>query len=111
MGFWITVNIKDLLYQGIVLPFIHYTDIGLTDIWHLVNPTEREYAFFSHCHKSHSRIDFFFLVSNSINEQVVDCKTGAIVLSDHAMVELDISLNTEAGRKGRLRLNTALLQD
>ncbi len=85
-------------------------DIGLTDIWCLVNPTEREYTFFSHCHKSHSRIDFF-LVSNSIIDQVVDCKIGAIVLSDHATVELDIALNTEAGRKGRWRLNTSLLQD
>ncbi len=85
-------------------------DIGLTDIWRLVNPTQREYTFFSHCHKSYSRIDFF-LVSNSIIDQVVDCKIGAIVLSDHATVELDIALNTEAGRKGRWRLNTALLQD
>jgi len=51
------------------------------------------------------------LLSNSITDQVVDCKIGAIVLSDHATVELGIALNTETGRKGRWRLNTALLQD
>jgi len=103
-------------YQGPSIPrdraALHLLteDIGLTDIWRLVNPTEREYTFFSHCHKSHSRIDFF-LLSNSITDQVVDCKIGAIVLSDHATVELGIALNTETGRKGRWRLNTALLQD
>lgn len=28
-------------------------DNGLVDIWRSVNPCEREYMFFSHCHKSY----------------------------------------------------------
>merc|ERR1711888_350851 len=52
-------------------------DLGLVDIWRLVNPREREYTFYSHCHKSHSRIDFF-LVASSLVESVVDCGIGAI---------------------------------
>ncbi|KAI5089733.1 hypothetical protein C0J45_19868, partial [Silurus meridionalis] len=58
-------------YQGSSMPrdraALHMLteDFGLIDIWRLVNPKEREYTFYSHCHKSHSRIDFF-LLSNSI---------------------------------------------
>lgn len=44
---------------------------------------------FSHRHKSYSRVDFF-LLSKSIIEQVIDCKTGPIALSDHAPVETQI---------------------
>ena len=85
-------------------------DLSLVDIWRLVNPSEREYTFYSHCHKSHSRIDFF-LISNTLIDSVVDCKIGAIALSDHGAVELHIDLQTDRDRKGRWRLNTKLLQD
>ena len=34
-------------------------DMNLVDIWRSVSPCERENTFYSHCHKSHSRIDFF----------------------------------------------------
>ena len=85
-------------------------DLGLVDIWRLVNPREREYTFYSHCHKSHSRIDFF-LVASSLVESVVDCGIGAIAISDHATVSLDVDLNTETAKRGRWRLNTTLLQD
>ena len=85
-------------------------DLSLVDAWRLVNPREREYTFYSHCHKSHSRIDFF-LISNTLIDSVVDCKIGAIALSDHATVELHIDLQTDRDRKGRWRLNTRILQD
>lgn len=103
-------------YQGTSMPkdraALHMLveDLGLNDIWRLVNPKEREYTFFSHAHKSHSRIDFF-LLSQDITNKVINCKIGPIALSDHATVELDINLNPDTGRKGRWRLNTSLLQD
>lgn len=37
-------------------------DNGLIDVWRLVNPWKREYSFYSHCHKSYSRIDFIFFI-------------------------------------------------
>ena len=85
-------------------------DVNLVDVWRLVNPNEKEYTFYSHCHKVHTRIDFY-LISKSIIKDVIDSKIGTIALSDHALVELNIDLNTETGRKGRWRMNTMLLQD
>ena len=86
------------------------TDLGLDDIWRLINPTGREYTFYSHSHKSYSRIDMF-LISNTIIKQVVKCKINAMALSDHAPVELGIDINTDQEKKGRWPMNTSLLQD
>ena len=38
-------------------------DMGPTDIWRHTNPNRREYTFFSHCHKSYSRIDLFVIAN------------------------------------------------
>lgn len=75
-------------------------DNSLVDIWRLTNPHEREYTFFSHCHKSCSRIDMF-LISNNITKQVAYCKMNAMALSDHAAVELGIDINNDTERRGR----------
>lgn len=85
-------------------------DVGLVDVWRLINPTGREYTFFSHCQKSYSRIDMF-MISNTIIKQVVTCKMNAMALSDHAPVELGIDINTDVEKKGRWRMNTLLIQD
>lgn len=85
-------------------------DLSLVDIWRLVNPREREYTFYSYCHKSHSRIDFF-LLSNLLIDSVVDCEIGTIALSDHATVELQVDLNTDNVKRGCWRLNNVWLQD
>lgn len=69
-------------------------DMSLVDIWRLLHPTEREYAFFSHCHRSFFRINMF-LISNNIIKQVINCKINATSLSDRAAVELDIDMNAE----------------
>lgn len=83
-------------------------DHGLVDIWRLVNPHERKYTFYSHCHKSHCRLDMF-LISNTLTKQVAHCKINAIALSDHAALKLGIDICFDKERKGRWRLNTSLL--
>lgn len=85
-------------------------DLGLVDIWRLINHSEREYTFFSHCQQSYSRIDMF-LISSTIIKQVANCKINPMALSDHAAVELNIDINSDTERKGRWRMNTSLLQD
>ena len=85
-------------------------DMGLVDIWRLINHSDREYTFYSHCHQSYSRIDMF-LISNTLIKQVADCKINAMALSDHAAVELSIDINADTEKKGRWRMNTSLLKD
>ena len=85
-------------------------ELGLIDIWRLINPKEREYTFYSHSHRSYSRIDFF-LVAGSLVDLVMDCNIGVIAITDHAPVELHIDLRSNKGKAGRWRLNTSLLQD
>lgn len=85
-------------------------DNGLIDVWRVVNPNKREYSFYSHCHKSYSRIDFILISQNLINA-VIDSNVNAISLSDHAPVELCIKIYPERLRRGRWRMNTSMLQD
>lgn len=85
-------------------------DMGLVDIWRLINFSDREYTFYSHCHQTYSRIDMF-LISNTMTKQVVNCRINAMALSDHAAVELHVDINTDTEKKGRWRMNTSLLQD
>lgn len=75
-------------------------DIGLVDIWRIVHPCEREYTFYSHCHKTYSRIDFF-LISRTLVDSVIGCDIGTIFISDHAAVELHININVDRSRRGR----------
>ncbi len=85
-------------------------DLGLMDIWKLVNPREREYTFYSHNHKSRSRIDYF-LISKDLVESVADCSIGPIGLTDHAAVQLGLVIEPSGAKKNRWRLNISLFQD
>lgn len=85
-------------------------DLNLVDIWRVINPKEREYTFYSHRHKSHSRIDYF-LISNNLVQDVSDCSIGPIALTDHATVHLGLILEPDLIKKSRWRLNVSLLHD
>lgn len=81
-------------------------DLGLVDIWRVVNPKDREYKFYSHKHKSHSRIDYFLISSNMVGN-ISDCTIGPIALTDHGTVHLGLVLEPGLIRKGRWRLNVS----
>lgn len=85
-------------------------DMGLTDIWRLTNPSKKEYTFYSHCHRSHSQIDFF-LITHSLINRVVSCDIRTIAITDHAAVELCLRVELEGGHMSRWRMNVSLLQD
>lgn len=72
-------------------------DLSLVDIWRLVNPCKKEYTFFSHMHKSLSRIDYF-RISKGLIEDVLDCKTGVIALTNHTPVESNIGIGPNRTR-------------
>ena len=83
-------------------------DLGLVDIWRLINPREKEYTFY--LHKSHSRLDYF-LISKSMIESIMGCRNGIITLTDHATVELCLAAEMDSIEINRWRLNTSLYQD
>uniref|UniRef100_A0A3P9I561 Reverse transcriptase domain-containing protein n=1 Tax=Oryzias latipes TaxID=8090 RepID=A0A3P9I561_ORYLA len=104
-----TNNVKFNTRKGLALNSLK-EEIGLVDIWRLVHPSEREYTFYSHSHKSYSRIDYF-LISNSSTELVTNCEIGVIALTDHAPVELHIQFQMGKIKRGRWRLNLGILRD
>ena len=67
-------------------------NLHLVDIWRLLNPTARDYSFFSPVHKSYSRIDFMLLDSKLISS-VATTQYHNILISDHAAMSLDIRFN------------------
>lgn len=82
-------------------------EIGLIDIWRELNPSKRDYTFFSNPHLAYSRIDYFLTFAQDLN-RVVGCDVGSMDLSDHSPMYL--KLNLEQYRKDTLwRLNTFVL--
>lgn len=83
--------------------------LGLVDIWRILNPSGRDYTFFSSVHKLYSRIDFF-LISKTLIPSAIGCVIGNIVISDHASVCLNLLPKSEMRHSCRWRLNSSLLQ-
>lgn len=65
-------------------------DLGLFDVWRIINPTAKDFTFYSHPHQSLSRIDYF-LVSREVVDRVKACSIGICTLSDHNPVFMTIS--------------------
>lgn len=93
-----SVSVKKLLLEA-----------GMMDAWREINPTSREFTFFSHPHKVHSRTDYFFMF-NSKRHRIKKCQTGVKDISDHAGVYLSLHLGTEV-KNTTWRLNMSLLND
>lgn len=85
-------------------------DTGLLDVWRLLNPSARDYTFFSNRHSVYSRIDYF-LLSHSLIESVGNCSIGTIALTDHAPIDLVLQLGSHQERSKGWRMNTSILND
>ncbi len=82
-------------------------DIGMVDVWRTLNPSQRDYTYYSSVTGNYSRLDYFFMFSKDI-VTIRSIKIGQIHLSDHA--PLQISLNTGKEKiAGTLRFNNSLL--
>lgn len=71
-------------------------NLNMVDIWRCLNPSAREYSFYSSVHKSYSRIDFFFIDSN-LSKMVRSTQYHNRLISDHAPLTLDLNLKSEKG--------------
>lgn len=65
-------------------------ELGLIDIWRFLNPTVKDYTFYSYPHQSASRIDYIFF-SNQMVSLAEKSNIGPITLSDHAPVTVIMS--------------------
>lgn len=64
---------------------------NMVDIWRLQHPSDRDYSFFSHVHKSYTRIDYF-LVDAKLISNIDHTKYHNILISDHCPVSLNLKL-------------------
>ena len=79
-------------------------------MWRLLNPTGRDYTFFSAVHGVFTRIDYFF-ISKEILPSIMSCVIGNILIPDHAIVTLDLAPINDMMKSPRWRFNSSRLQD
>lgn len=82
---------------------------NLVDVWRLLNPSKKDFSFFSSVHKSYSRIDNF-LLDSSLLSNVSGSSYHNIVISYNSPVSVNLQLNTAKGNYS-WRLNNSLLKD
>lgn len=63
------------------------TNLSLVDTWRILNPSGRDYTFFSWAHGSYSRIDYILLSQSLLDPE---CHIGIKLWSDHAPVHLTL---------------------
>lgn len=66
-------------------------EFSVIDAGRFLNPTRREYTFFSPVHHTYTRIDYFLLDSR-LTSQIRSCSHSVIVISDHAPLTLDLAV-------------------
>uniref|UniRef100_A0A8C5LTP6 Endonuclease/exonuclease/phosphatase domain-containing protein n=1 Tax=Leptobrachium leishanense TaxID=445787 RepID=A0A8C5LTP6_9ANUR len=86
--------------------FLRSTD--LHDAWRIINPSARDFTFFSPVHSSYSRIDLC-LIHGSTIPRLLAARIGSITWSDHAPITLDFEANYPARGMGNWRLNDSLI--
>ena len=84
-------------------------EMGLVDIWRTMHPTEIGFTHHSAAHKTHSRIDQFFVRKEDVY-RVRQCRIGAADVSDHNPIFLRISINNRK-RQTLWRLNVGILNN
>ena len=85
-------------------------EFNVVDPWRFFNPDKREYSFFSHIHRTYTRIDFF-LVDSKLLSSISGCKYDSIVVSDHASISMNVYFQKFVNIRPPWRLDTHLLLD
>lgn len=83
---------------------------GLVDPWWFSLPLVRQYSFFSHAHRSFSRIDYFLIDKKRI-PAIDSTQYLPITMSDHATVILDLHFSMKPKGFRHWRLDPLLLAD
>ena len=81
----------------------------MVDIWRLQHPSDRDYSFYSHVHRSYARIDYFIADSRLISN-INHTKYHNIIISNHSHVTLNLRL-CSSRQAYSWRFNPYLLED
>ena len=85
-------------------------NLGLTDIWRLLNPEAKRYTWRQNQPAVHCRLDFF-LVSEASLCDVTHADIVPGFKTDHSMITLNVALHSNPRGKGFWKLNTSLLSE
>lgn len=83
---------------------------ALVDLWRALNPTARQYTFYSHKHHTHTRIDYL-LCSKALFNFCDLTDIGQKLISDHVWVTDTFPLHPSDGRGANWHLNRVLIRD
>lgn len=95
------------MFQGFSTFMSQY---GLVGPWRFSHPSVRQYSFFSHAHRSFSRIDYF-LIDKKLIPAIVSTQYLPITVSDHATVVLDLHFSMKPKEFSHWRLDPLSLAD
>lgn len=83
---------------------------NVLDMWRALNPSGRDYSFYSPVHNSYSRIDYF-LVDAKLAPFALNAQYHSIVISDHSPLSFSMRLDHIDKPHNSWRLNPQLLTD
>uniref|UniRef100_A0A3P9MD87 exodeoxyribonuclease III n=1 Tax=Oryzias latipes TaxID=8090 RepID=A0A3P9MD87_ORYLA len=86
---------------------ISIEELGLIDVWRILNPHKKDYTHYSASHKVHSRIDYFFISKSDIG-RVEECKIEGADVSDHNILHMKINILNRK-KQTTWRLNVGIL--
>lgn len=84
--------------------------LGLHDTWRILHPTVKDYTFFSHTQTKYSRLDYFLLSQQDL-PLLHSASIEPMVISDHHLVSLTLSLSDRDEHSKIWRYDTTLLSD
>lgn len=86
------------------------TDTGMVDIWRMLNPSLKDFSFYSGRHKSFSRLDFIF-ASNDLFQNIQNAHYIPVTWSDHKPIYCSVTVRPSSTKAPRWRFNSSLLRD
>uniref|UniRef100_A0A3P9IC30 exodeoxyribonuclease III n=1 Tax=Oryzias latipes TaxID=8090 RepID=A0A3P9IC30_ORYLA len=86
---------------------ISIEELGLIDVWRILNPHKKDYTHYSASHKVHSGIDYFFISKSDIG-RVEEYKIEGADVSDHNILHMKINISNRK-KQTTWRLNVGIL--
>lgn len=81
---------------------------SMFDVWRCQHATEKDFTFFSHAHKTYTRINLF-LTDKFLLQNVYKSEIGNITWSDHTPVSITVGGGNLRTRANRWRNNALLM--